>query len=55
LSLETQFAIREWLLLGLSYNYGARRVHGNTSVAGVDEFTGNQVMLTVTASPKFRF
>jgi Putative outer membrane beta-barrel porin, MtrB/PioB len=54
--LSTQYALREWLALGLSYRYGARHVHGgNVTVAGVDEFTGNQVMLTVTASPKFRF
>jgi hypothetical protein len=56
LFLSTQYALREWLVLGLSYRYGARRTHGgNVTVAGVDEFTGNQVMLTVTASPKFRF
>ena len=57
LFLSTQYALREWLVLGLSYRYGARRVHGNATVGtvGVDEFTGNQVMLTVTASPSFRF
>ena len=56
LSLSTEYALREWLVLGLSYRYGAQRVHGgNVTVAGVDEFTDNQVMLTVTASPKFRF
>jgi hypothetical protein len=56
LFLSTQYTLREWLVLGLSYSYGAQRVHGgNVTVAGVDEFTGNQVMLTVTASPKFRF
>ena len=58
LFLSTQYALREWLALGLSYRYGARRVHGNATAigaVGVDEFTGNQVMLTVTASPSFRF
>jgi hypothetical protein len=56
LSLSTEYALREWLVLGLSYRYGAQRVHGgNVTVAGVNEFTDNQVMLTVTASPKFRF
>jgi hypothetical protein len=53
---STQYALREWLVLGLSYRYGARYEHGgNTSVRGVDEFTGNQVMLTVTARPTLRF
>ena len=52
----TQYALREWLILGLSYRYGARRQHGgNTTVTGVDEFTGNRVMLTVTARPTLRF
>jgi hypothetical protein len=54
--LETQYALREWLILGLSYRYGARHEHGgNTAIRGVDEFTGNQVMLTVTAMPTLRF
>jgi hypothetical protein len=56
LLVSTQYALREWLVLGLSYRYGARYEHGgNTSVRGVDEFTGNQVMLTVTARPTLRF
>jgi hypothetical protein len=56
LLLATQYALREWLILGLSYRYGARHEHGgNTTVQGVDEFTGNQVMLTVTARPPLRF
>jgi hypothetical protein len=55
LLLSTQYALREWLLLGLSYRYGARHVHGNATVRGVDEFSGNQVMLTLTASPSLRF
>ena len=55
LLLQTQYALRDWLGLGLSYRYGARRVHGNVTSAGVDEFTGNQVMLTVTATPSLRF
>jgi hypothetical protein len=55
LLLSTQYALREWLVLGLSYRYGARNEHGNVTVRGVDEFTGNQVMLTVTAIPTLRF
>ena len=56
LLLGTQFALREWLVAELSYNYGARRLHGgNTTSGGASEFTGNQVMLTLTASPSFRF
>jgi len=56
LFLGTQFALREWLVLDLSYRYGARRTHGgNVTVGGVNDFTGNQIMLTVTASPSLRF
>jgi hypothetical protein len=55
LFLSTQYALREWLALGLSYRYGTQREHGNVSQAGVSDFTDNQVMLTVTASPSFRF
>jgi hypothetical protein len=44
-------------VLGLSYRYGNQRQHGNVSQAqtGVTDFTDNQVMLTVTASPALRF
>ena len=55
LLLGTQFALREWLTLGLSYRYASRQVHGNNPTQGVDEFNRNQVMLTLTASPTFRF
>jgi hypothetical protein len=56
LLLSTQYAFREWLTLGLSYRYGARHVQGNATVQrGVDEFSGNEVMLTLTASPSLRF
>lgn len=56
LLLSTQYALREWLALGLSYRYGARHTHGSGSTAqGVSDFTDNQVMLTLTASPSLRF
>ena len=55
LLLGTQFALREWLTLGLSYRYASRQVHGNSPTQGVDEFSRNQVMLTLTASPTLRF
>jgi hypothetical protein len=56
LLLSTQYALREWLVLGLSYRYGARHLHGSgTTATGVNEFTDNQVTLTVTASPSLRF
>ena len=55
LFLNTQYALREWLVLGLSYRYGTQGVHGNVSPAGVSDFTDNQVMLTVTATPSLRF
>ena len=42
-------------MVGLSYRYGTRQVHGNITGIDVNGFTGNQVMLTVTASPNFRF
>src|SRR5262249_6425325 len=59
LLLSTGYALREWLVLGPSYRYGARSLHGNNataaSVTNVNEFTGNQVMLTLTARPSLRF
>jgi len=56
LLLGTSFDLREWLVLGLSYSYRARRLHGgNVTVGGVDEFSRNQVMLTLTAKPALRF
>jgi hypothetical protein len=55
LFLSTQYALREWLVLGLSYRYGNQRQHGNVSQTGVNDFTVNQVMLTVTARPALRF
>jgi hypothetical protein len=55
LILGTSFALREWLVLGLAYRYGARRLHGNTVLTDVNEFTDNQVSLTLTARPTLRF
>ena len=55
LFLSTQYALRDWLMLGLSYGYSSRGVHGNVTVSGVNEYTDNQVMLTVTAMPNLRF
>ena len=55
LLLNTQYALREWLVLGLSYGYRAQHEHGNVSQTGVSDFADNQVMLTVTAKPAFRF
>src|SRR5262249_11795521 len=55
LLLNTQYALREWLVLGLSYGYRAQHEHGNVSQAGVSDFADNQVMLTVTAKPALRF
>jgi hypothetical protein len=56
LLLGTSFDLREWLVLGLSYSYRTRRLHGgNVTVGEVDEFSRNQVMLTLTAKPALRF
>jgi hypothetical protein len=58
LLLSTQYALREWLVLGLSYGYRAQHAHGTVSQAaqaGVTDFTNNQVLLTVTAKPALRF
>jgi len=55
LLLSTEYTLREWLVLGLSYGYRAQHEHGNVSQAGVSDFTNNQVMLTVTAKPALRF
>jgi hypothetical protein len=55
LLLGTQYTLREWLVLGLTYGYNAQHEHGNVSQAGVSAFTDNQVMFTVTAKPALRF
>jgi hypothetical protein len=55
LLLGTSFDLREWLVLGLSYEYRARGLHGgNVLVGTVDEFSRNLVMLTLTARPAVR-
>ena len=51
----TQFALREWLQLGLSYRYSSRLADGNSAAVRAEEFSRNQVMLTLTASPDLRF
>ena len=58
LLLSTQYALREWLVLGLSYGYRAQHTHGTVlqvPQTGVTDFTNNQVMLTLTVSPSLRF
>ena len=55
LLVNTQFALREWLLLGLSYRYSARLSDGNNAAVQAEEFARNQVMLTLTAKPDLRF
>jgi len=58
LLLSTQYALREWLVLGLSYGYAAQHAHATIAQiaqTGVNDFTNNQVMLTVTARPALRF
>jgi hypothetical protein len=55
LLLATQFAIREWLFLDLSYRYGARRVGEGQPIGDAEDFDRHQVMLRVTAKPSFRF
>lgn len=55
LLMSTQFALREWLLLGLSYRYSSRLAEGNSAAVRAEEFSRNQVMLTLTASPDLRF
>lgn len=55
LLLGTQFALREWLLLGLSYRYTSRQTNGNATGDDLTDFTRNQFNLTVTANPNFRF
>ncbi|MGE3539038.1 MAG: hypothetical protein AB7N91_16600 [Candidatus Tectimicrobiota bacterium] len=55
LLLGTQFALRDWLLLGLSYRYASRSIDGNATVNEVTNFARNQFSLTVTAAPNLRF
>jgi len=51
----SQFALRQWLLLDLSYRYTTRQVSNGTPLLGVEPFYRNEVILRLTAAPSFLF
>lgn len=51
----SQFALRQWLLLDLSYRYSTRQVSNGTPLLGVEPFYRNEVILRLTAAPSFLF
>lgn len=52
LAFTSQVALRDWLFLDLTYNYSSRRFEGGRED---DEFDRNEIMLTITYAPTFRF
>lgn len=55
LVLGTQFALNEWLSLGLAYRYTTRQTARSSFGGEVSDFSRNQVGLTISASPNIRF
>jgi hypothetical protein len=51
----SQFALRQWLLLDLSYRYSTRQVSNGIPLLGVEPFYRNEVILRLTAAPSFLF
>ena len=51
----SQFALRQWLLLDLSYRYSTRQVSNGIPLVGVEPFYRNEVILRLTAAPSFLF
>jgi hypothetical protein len=51
----SQFALRQWLLLDLSYRYSTRGLSNGIPLLGVEPFYRNEVVLTLTAAPSFFF
>lgn len=55
LTFTSRFALREQLFLSLTYRYASRRLDEVTIARGVEEFDRNEIMLTLTFAPTFRF
>ncbi len=51
----SQVALRQWLLLDLSYRYSRRELSDGISLLGVEPFYRNEVILRLTAAPSFLF
>ena len=51
----SQFALRQWLLLDLSYRYTARQLSNGLPIQDVEPFYRNEVTLRLTAAPSFLF
>lgn len=49
--LASQFAVRPWLLLDLSYRHSTRHTGNGSSVQGVEAFHRNEVLLRLIATP----
>jgi Putative beta-barrel porin 2 len=51
----SQFALRQWLLLDLSYRYSTRQLNNGIPLVGIEPFYRNEVILRLTAAPSFLF
>jgi hypothetical protein len=54
-TVTSQFALRQWLLLDLSYRYSARQLSNGLPVQDVEPYYRNEVTLRLTAVPSFLF
>jgi hypothetical protein len=51
----SQFRLRPQIFLNLNYRYTARRFGTGTATGNIQEFDRNEIMLTLTYAPTFRF
>ena len=51
----SQFALRQWLFLDLSYRYTARHLSNGLPISDVEPYYRNEVILRLTAAPSFLF
>ena len=55
LTFISQFVLQERLFLNLNYRHTSRRFGTGTATGNTREFDRNEIMLTVTYAPTFRF
>ena len=55
LTFISQVALKERLFLNLNYRYTSRRFSTGAAFSGTQEFDRNEIMLTLTYAPTFRF